>query len=255
LSEIKLVVCDIAGTTVRDSGQVVTAFADTLRQYELEFSADQLRRLRGSSKRQALLEFIPVGPDRDRFAEEVYVSFRDRLAHMYKMDGVEPIDGAEEVIGELRAKGVSVALNTGFDREITALLLRSLNWDKGIVDAVVCGDDVLQGRPAPYLIFHAMELTQTISPDYVVNVGDTVMDLEAGYNARVRLNVGVLSGAHDRPTLEHAPHTHILSSIAMLPTVLGIDAVELTPMAFANFSPGFVCNENPGSVITKDDEP
>ena len=220
LSEIKLVVCDIAGTTVRDAGQVVSAFADTLRKYELEFSVDQLSRLRGSSKRQALLEFIPSGPDRNRFAEEVYASFRDRLAYLYKADGVEPVDGAEQVIRELRAKRISVALNTGFDREITDLLLRSQNWDKETVDAVVCGDDVLQGRPAPYLIFHAMELTRTINPDYVVNVGDTVMDLEAGCNARVRLNVGVLSGAHDRVTLEQAPHTHILPSIAMLPTLL-----------------------------------
>lgn len=220
MSEIKLVVCDIAGTTLRDSGQVVTAFADTLRKYELEFTADQLSRLRGSSKRQALLEFIPAGPDCDRFAEEVYVSFRYRLAYIYKTDGVEPVDGAEDVFQELRARQISVALNTGFDREITDLLLRSLNWDKGIVDAVVCGDDVLQGRPAPYLIFHAMELTRTINPNYVVNVGDTVMDLEAGYNARVRLNVGVLSGAHDLETLERAPHTHILPSIAMLPTLL-----------------------------------
>ena len=220
MSEIKLVVCDIAGTTVRDSGQVVNAFADTLRKYELEFSADQLRRLRGSSKRQALLEFIPAGPDRNRFAEEVYISFRDRLAHTYETDGVEPIDGAEQVIRELRAKGVSVALNTGFDREITDLLLRSLNWDEGTVDAVVCGDDVLQGRPAPYMIFRAMELTRTINPNDVVNVGDTVMDLEAGYHAGVRLNVGVLSGAHDRETLEQASHTHLLPSIAMLPTLL-----------------------------------
>ena len=219
LSEIKLVVCDIAGTTVRDSGQVVTAFADTLRKYGLEFTADQLSRVRGSSKRQALLKFIPAGPNRDRFAEEVYVSFRDRLAHIYKTDGIEPIDGAEDVIRELRARGVSVALNTGFDREITDLLLRSLKWED-LVDAVVCGDDVLQGRPAPDLIVHAMELTRTINANDVMNVGDTVVDLEAGHNARVGLNVGVLSGAHDRETLEQAPHTHILPSIAMLPMLL-----------------------------------
>ena len=225
MSEIKLVVCDIAGTTVRDTGQVVTAFADTLRKYELEFSEDQLSRVRGSSKRQALLEFIPDGPDRNQFAEEVYVSFRERLAHLYTTNGVEPVEGAEQVFRELRAKRVGIALNTGFDREITDLLLRSLNWDKGIVDAVVCGDDVLQGRPAPYLIFHAMELTRTINPNYVVNVGDTVMDLEAGFNARVGLNIGVLSGAHDRETLEHVPHTHILPSIAVLPTLLEVDAV------------------------------
>jgi phosphoglycolate phosphatase len=31
---------------------------------------------------------------------------------------------------------------------------------------------------------------------------------------------GVLTGAHDRPALEAAPHTHILESISDLPALL-----------------------------------
>lgn len=224
VSEIKLVVCDLAGTTIRDTGQVTTAFVDTLREYQLEFTPDQLSRVRGCSKRQALRNFIPGGPDHSRRSAEVYVSFRDHLAQRYKTDGIEPVEGAERVLRELRREGLCVALNTGFDRDITDLLLKGLKWDQGTVDAVVCGDDVGQGRPAPYLIFRAMESTGTMSAKEVVNVGDTVMDLEAGYNAGVRLNVGVLSGAHDREVLERAPHTHILPSIASLPMLLGITA-------------------------------
>jgi phosphoglycolate phosphatase-like HAD superfamily hydrolase len=44
-----------------------------------------------------------------------------------------------------------------------------------------------------------------------------VLDLEAGHRAGVRWNVGVLSGAHDRKTLETAPHTHLLASVAEVP--------------------------------------
>jgi phosphoglycolate phosphatase-like HAD superfamily hydrolase len=81
---------------------------------------------------------------------------------------------------------------------------------------VVCGDDVTQGRPAPYLIFRAMEATGASSVHSVANVGDTTLDLQAGHNAGVRWNVGVLSGAHDRQALERAPHTHLLLSVAEL---------------------------------------
>ncbi len=222
MSEIKLVVFDMAGTTVSDNGEVLSAFVDTLKQHQLEFTPDQLSRVRGSSKRQAVLNFIPEGPNRSQRAEEVYLSFREHLAHSYKTNGATPLAGAEEVFRRLRAAGISVALNTGFDRDITRLLLKALRWEDGIVDAVVCGDDVKQGRPAPYLIFHAMEATWVTSARNVVNVGDTVMDLEAGKNAGVGLNVGVLSGAHNRNILEGAPHTHILPSVADLPGVLGI---------------------------------
>jgi phosphoglycolate phosphatase-like HAD superfamily hydrolase len=90
-----------------------------------------------------------------------------------------------------------------------------------MVDAVVCGDDVTLGRPAPYLIFRAMEATSTSSVHRVATVGDTTLDLQAGYNAGVRWNIGVLSGAHDRQSLEGAPHTHILPSVAELNLLWG----------------------------------
>ena len=53
----------------------------------------------------------------------------------------------------------------------------------------------------------------------VTNVGDTVLDLQAGQNAGVRFNLGVLSGAHTREQLEREPHTYLLSSVAELPAL------------------------------------
>jgi phosphonatase-like hydrolase len=216
LSEIKLVVFDLAGTTVVDRGQVSRAFTTALAEHNLEVTSEQVSSVRGFSKRQAVLDLIPEGPDRARRAEAVYTSFLEHLTEQYRVEGIEPIEGAERIFQWLRAQGIRIALNTGFDRDITELLLSALNWEKGIVDAVVCGEDVRQGRPAPYLIFHAMEATGTTSVQEVANVGDTVRDLEAGYNAGVRLNVGVLSGAHDRGRMERAPHTHLLQSITEL---------------------------------------
>lgn len=216
MNGLKLVVFDMAGTTVKDQGQVAGAFTAALAEHDIAVTSEQLSRVRGSSKRQAVLHFIPEGPDRARRAEMAYASFREHLAQRYRIEGVEPIADAERVFQWLRGQGVRVALNTGFDRDITGLLLNALNWGEGIVDAVVCGDDVKQGRPAPYLIFHAMEATGTNSVRQVANVGDTVLDLKAAHNAGVQWNIGVLSGAHDRKRLERAPHTHILQSITEL---------------------------------------
>ena len=53
----------------------------------------------------------------------------------------------------------------------------------------------------------------------VANRGDTVMDLQAGWNAAVRWNIGVLSGAHTKEQLEKAPHTHLIPSVATLPVL------------------------------------
>ena len=51
----------------------------------------------------------------------------------------------------------------------------------------------------------------------VASLGDTALDLRAGYNAGVRWNAGVLTGAHDWRLLERVPHTHLLPSVAGLP--------------------------------------
>jgi phosphoglycolate phosphatase-like HAD superfamily hydrolase len=47
----------------------------------------------------------------------------------------------------------------------------------------------------------------------VAKVGDTIADLEEGFNARCGLNIGVLTGAATREELSSRPHTHILQSI------------------------------------------
>src|SRR5205085_1989531 len=117
----------------------------------------------------------------------------------------EPVPGAMEAFAWLKAHDIRLALNTGFDRDITEILLDALGW-RSLADTVICGDDVPQGRPAPYMIFRAMEATSTIDVRHVLNIGDTVSDLQAAHNAGVAVSVGVLSGAHTREQLEREPH-------------------------------------------------
>lgn len=219
MSEIKLVIFDMAGTTVRDNGEVVFAFSSALTTHGIDVDSAQLNRIRGSSKRQAVFELLPDGPDKSQRAAQVYTSFVEKLSRTYKKVGVSAMDGAESVFADLKTRGVLIALNTGFDRQITALLLEALGWHDSKIDAVVCGDDVNEGRPAPELILNAMKRTGVVDPNEVANVGDTVVDLEAGHNAGVRWNIGVLSGAHSRAQLEQAPHTHIFPSITDLLTL------------------------------------
>ena len=105
---------------------------------------------------------------------------------------------------------------TGLHRIVGVDLAEHALHENGL-DAIVCGDDVAHGRPAPDLIFRAMEAVGVTNVQKVANVGDTILDLQAGHNAGVRWNVGVFTGAHDRKSLESAPHTHLLPSVAEVP--------------------------------------
>jgi len=54
----------------------------------------------------------------------------------------------------------------------------------------------------------------------VLTAGDTPNDLGAGMNAGAGFVVGVTTGSFTRSQLEAEPHTHILDSVAELPTLL-----------------------------------
>lgn len=209
-----LVILDMAGTTVEDRGQVPAAFAAALAANGITITADEISRVRGASKRQAIRNLLPPGRVDD--ADRIYTDFRRVLATAYQEGGVRALPGAEEQIRALRARGIKVALTTGFDRDIATLLLLALGWTRNTVDAIVCGDDVANGRPAPDMIVLAMKLTGVMDASQVANVGDTALDLESAMRAGVRWNLGVLSGAHAREALERAPHTEIIPSVADL---------------------------------------
>jgi phosphonatase-like hydrolase len=212
----------MAGTTIEDDGQVPAAFASALAAEGIEVSSEELQGVRGAAKREAIGRLLARRLGRPALeiaerVEHVYARFRELLRLRFNTQGVRFLPGVLETFEWLHARGIRIVLNTGFDGGITQALLNAAVWDARLAAAVICGDDVPQGRPAPYMLFRAMERTGIVSVHRVMAVGDTTLDLEAGFNAGVRFNIGVLSGAHSADRLARAPHTHLLPSVADLP--------------------------------------
>lgn len=221
---IELVALDVAGTTVQEHGAVYEALGAAVRANGNGASEDDVRRWMGAGKREAIRELLSLGAAEAPTAadvERVHDLFHERLLEAYRERPPTPLDGVPEALAALRRQGVKVALTTGFEHSIADRLLASIGWDRDVVDAVICSDDVTRGRPAPYMVFRAMEATAVETVDRVLVAGDTVLDLRAGANAGARAVVGVLTGPTDAATLERVDHTHILSSVAELPHLVG----------------------------------
>lgn len=216
-----LVVFDLVGTTVRADDAVPRAFLAALAAEGVALDAAALVEVRGATKRLALERLLPPGPDHAAAVERAYAAFTRALREAYRPDTVAPVQGAAAVVTGLRRAGVRVALNTGFDRALAGHLLGVLGWT-ALADAVVCGDEVAAGRPAPDLVHAAMARTGITDAAVVANVGDTTLDLGAGAAAGVGWNIGVWSGAHDRARLLTAPHTHLCASVAEVPALFGV---------------------------------
>ena len=226
MTDIELVVFDIGGTTMVDNGQVPRAFEEVVRRHGIAMTPDEVVRWRGASKREAVAYFVRrhYGADDTQNADrmtQIYGDFKEHLRQTFNTEGVQAIAGASETFAWLHARQIQCALTSGFDRDIVQLILEALHWDNRMVDTTVAGDEVRKGRPAPYMIFRAMEQCGVLAVQAVANIGDTVLDMEAGRNAGVALNLAVLSGAHSREKLTPSPHTHILNSVADIPALLG----------------------------------
>jgi phosphonatase-like hydrolase len=213
---IELAVLDIAGTTVEEHQAVYGALTDAVVAGGARPTTDDIARWMGADKHEAITALL--GGTGEPTA--VYADFRRRLDAAYADRPPTPLPGVPEALAKLRADGVRVALTTGFDRDVTTSLLGILGWDATVVDAVVCVDDVAAGRPAPYLIFRAMEATGVRDVRRVLVAGDTTRDLQAGCNAGVAAVVGVLTGGQDAETLGAEGHTHLLPSVADLPALI-----------------------------------
>lgn len=226
-SAVDLVVLDIAGTTIEEHGAVYVALEDAVVAAGGRPGRADIDAWMGADKHQAIAHLLTAadGPDSlpcqdAELVEGVYQNFRRLLSAAYADRPPAPIKGVPQALARLRAHGVAIALTTGFTREVTTPLLRSVGWDCGVVDTVVTVDDVPAGRPAPYLVFRAMERLGIHQVARVLVAGDTARDLEAGTNAGAGFVVGVLTGGQDAQALGAARHTHLLPSAALLPELV-----------------------------------
>lgn len=223
MSRIRLVIFDIAGTIIEDHGEVLSSFRAALEKNGIPATEAELREWKGASKQEVIRHFVEQQREADPQSkiDKTYSDFRSLLEDHYRK-GVMPIPGAERTFAWLCDRGTLIATTTGFYREVNDLVLEKTGW-KHWFRASISSSDVEQGRPAPFMIFRAMEGTGVSSVSEVINVGDTPLDLQAGTNAGVAGVVGVLTGLHNEDRLRREPHTHIISSVADLPALLQKD--------------------------------
>lgn len=216
-----LAVFDMVGTTIAATDDVTIALRGAFSEEGFDLPAGALAGIRGRRKSEAIAELLrevdPSSPRPHARAARIERGFGERLRSHYARRPVLPVPGAVEAMRWLSGRGVQVALATGLPHDLVRMLLGQLGWDEATFAAVVCGDQVERGRPAPDLILRSMELSGVEDPRLVAAIGDTRADLEAAANAGAGCAVGVLSGAGSRESLERLPHTVILTSVAELP--------------------------------------
>ena len=235
MTPIKLVVLDMAGTTIRDQKEVETCFAKTCKTVGLHVSDERILALQGFSKIEVFQLLWSEVMDKNSAAYEQkvvdsYALFCQILEDHYEHAEVVPTEGCLETLAFLQSKGIAIALNTGFYRKVANIILNKLGWlegmngdyynPEGLINLSLTPSEVAKGRPAPDMIYKAMEVFNIQDPKQVIKIGDTPVDLEEGYNANCLLSLAVTNGTHSEAQLKGFKNDGLLSSISELKNII-----------------------------------
>jgi phosphonoacetaldehyde hydrolase len=189
------VILDLAGTVV-DYGSCAPAgvFIEVFKRRGVEITTAEARAPMGAHKRDhiaAVAAMPDVGarwlavhgaPVGDADIGALYADLIPlQVARLPDFSGLIP--GALEAIAAFRERGLKVATTTGYNREMTDVVLREMRRQAFEPDVAICVDDVPAGRPEPWMALQAAMRLRAYPVSACVKVGDTVPDIAEGLNA------------------------------------------------------------------------
>jgi len=221
---VKMVVFDMAGTTVIDKKFVATAFQNAFKKQGITLFSGEFNPLMGYEKKLAIRTMLERrGADADNsVVETIYKDFTEEMINFYEYSPeVNPAPGAEDVFQQLKEKSVTVTLNTGFPKNIANVIVNRFQWvKKGLIDDFIASDEVKKGRPYPFMIEQLMYRAGVDDPMQVAKVGDTAVDIEEGKNVGCSYIIAITTGAYKSPDLENSHPTHIVDSLLEIPSII-----------------------------------
>lgn len=205
---IRCVILDWAGTAV-DFGCLapVEAFVATLAEAGLTIETASARGPMGLEKRahmRALLDLPAIAaqwrektgaPPDETLLDRLYARFRTVQLQVIPRYAA-PIPGLIEAIARLRAAGISIGSNSGYDSAMMATLAAKAAEAGYAPDVVISSDDAAHGRPFPDMAWQAAMRLGAPEAARCVKVDDTTAGLAEGVNAGM-WSIGVTDSGNE----------------------------------------------------------
>jgi len=136
---------------------------------------------------------------------------------------VEPMQGARQLLEEIKRRGHSVVLASSAKADEVEHYVELLDA-RAIADAWTTSADVEQTKPQPDLVNSALQKAEADAKDAVM-VGDTPWDVQAAKSAKVP-TIAVRTGGFGQGELEEAGAAAVFESVAEL--LERLDETKLT---------------------------
>ena len=117
---IKLIVADMAGTTVEEHGIVYATLREAMMSHGLKVTEDEMHPWHGAAKGEVLRYFVERQPEAAVSPEVIDGTFESMIKAAYAREGSTSliVPKLPQWIARCQSAGIQVALNTGYPKEI-----------------------------------------------------------------------------------------------------------------------------------------
>jgi HAD superfamily hydrolase (TIGR01509 family) len=201
-------ILDIDGTLVDTNYQHAIAWFRAFRSHGIVLPIWRIHRHIGMGGDQLVPALAGETVESER-GDEIRAAEKDLYAEL--IDEVEPMEGARELIEDLKRNGNAVVLASSAKREEVDHYLDLLAARK-LADGWTTSADVKATKPHPDLVLAALE---KVEAERAVLIGDTTWDAKAARSAGIE-SIGVLTGGFSADELRGAGAAAVFESVQEL---------------------------------------
>ena len=218
-NNISMIVSDMAGTTINESGIIYQSIFNTLHKMGYPVKVKDKQNWHGMDKKEAMINHIlKYDPNIDtqftyKTANRILLNELSR--EYFDNNNIDLIDNnLSRYFNNLRNDNIIVTLQTGYPSILQEKIIHKFKMNC-FIDDWISSQHVKRGRPYPDMI-EFMTSKYNINSKNVAKIGDTVNDMKEGKNAHCGIVIGVLTGEGNRSELIQAGADIIVDKITDL---------------------------------------
>jgi HAD superfamily hydrolase (TIGR01509 family) len=203
-------ILDIDGTLVDTNYHHAVAWYRAFHQHGFVLPLWRIHRHIGMGGDQLVSALAGEGFEREQGDT---VRAAEKVLYMQLIGEVEPLEGARQVVEDLKSSGHTVVLASSAKPDELEHYLTLLDA-RALVDGWTDSGDVERTKPEPDLVLAALEKAGA-EPGDAVMIGDSVWDCRAAERAGTR-SIGVLTGGFSEAELLDAGASKVFTSVSEL---------------------------------------
>lgn len=182
MKNIEAVIFDMDGVIFDTERVYLDIWTKVFKKYKYKLERDVYISVMGTGRKNVMKVFT------NRYGEDLpildmYKEKDEMLLQVIESGQVPMKKGANEILKSLKDTGLKIALATSAkrDRLKKQLKMSEIEW---IFDTVVCGDDVINGKPNPEIFLKAAK-NISVNPENCIVIEDSAAGIKAAHSAKM----------------------------------------------------------------------